>query len=103
MAKGLTQGAAWGISILFSIILFSGIMAVILGLKPSAKSQYSGSIRADDVQESPGEIKADDYDKSEAEIKADDQASLNDSTSKGGKKKSYGHIRVKMDRASGLT
>ena len=77
MSKGITQGAAWALSIIFSILLFSGIVALILNVRPTGDSSYSsstmdyGEISADD---SDSGVDSNDSDQGE-EIRSDDQAS----------------------------
>ena len=39
MSKGLTQGSAWALSIIFSILLFAGIVALIMNIKVT-RSDY---------------------------------------------------------------
>ena len=99
MSKGLNQGAAWGLSIIASIFLFSGIIALIMSVSRENHQDMimSGKSSAKKMESMEQEINAEDedMDSDEEEIKADDHSSVDKPKSQmiAEKKRAIGTIR----------
>ncbi|SMF82554.1 hypothetical protein [Pseudobacteriovorax antillogorgiicola] len=117
MSKGLSQSSAWALSIVFSVLLFAGIIALIMSVKPSGKTSHDsgpyGEIRADETptsspphEESKPAEHNDDHEDGDGEvIRADDHASQDrrHEPARDEKKNRNGRTLAQMVRSGGQT
>lgn len=90
MAKGLSQGAAWGLSIIFSVMLFTAIITMIMSIRPSSDMDETVIDASYEAMKSGKTREPEPKSKEEGVIRADDSSYVDPQE----KKSEIGAIKV---------